>query len=144
MWIQNVSRQAIKDGYHYDPGENSMLIQISDPPGDHPQPRYPFKEIYQFDFLDVEQDGLTNDGCGNWTDVSEFKITDLQARDIVAALKRALEMKMNVITHCHAGICRSGAVVEVGVMMGFEDLGSYRQPNLLVKHKLLKALGWTY
>lgn len=144
MWIQNVSRRAVKEAIHYDPGSNSMLIQISDPPGDHPVPRYPFKEVYQFDFLDVEEDGLTNDGCGNWTDVGEFKITDLQAKQIIELLKMALERHMNVVVHCHQGICRSGAVVEVGVMMGFEDTDTYRQPNLLVKHKLIKALGWSH
>jgi predicted protein tyrosine phosphatase len=51
---------------------------------------------------------------------------------------------MNVVVHCMAGICRSGAVVEVGVMMGFNDCEKYRQPNLRVKHKLMKQLGWTY
>ena len=51
---------------------------------------------------------------------------------------------MNVIVHCTAGICRSGAVTEIGVQMGFDDVGRYRQPNLLVKHKMSKVLGWVY
>ena len=51
---------------------------------------------------------------------------------------------MNVIVHCHAGVCRSGAVAEIGVMLGFNDTESFRSPNLLVKHKMMKALGWTY
>jgi hypothetical protein len=51
---------------------------------------------------------------------------------------------MNVVVHCFAGICRSGAVTEVGVMMGFEDTGRFRAPNLLVKHRMMRALGWTY
>jgi hypothetical protein len=29
-------------------------------------------------------------------------------------------------------------------MMGFNDCEKYRQPNLRVKHKLMKQLGWTY
>jgi len=29
-------------------------------------------------------------------------------------------------------------------MMGFEDTGRFRSPNLLVKHRMMKALGWTY
>jgi hypothetical protein len=29
-------------------------------------------------------------------------------------------------------------------MMGFEDTERFRSPNLLVKHSLMKALGWTY
>ena len=51
---------------------------------------------------------------------------------------------MHVVVHCHAGVCRSGAVVEVGVMMGFDDTEVFRSPNLLVKHKMMRALGWTY
>jgi hypothetical protein len=51
---------------------------------------------------------------------------------------------MNVVVHCYAGICRSGAVCEVGVMMGFQDTGRFRSPNLLVKHGMMRALGWTY
>jgi len=51
---------------------------------------------------------------------------------------------MNVIVHCHAGICRSGAVVEVASMMGFTPTDRYRQPNMRVKQKMMKVLGWTY
>jgi hypothetical protein len=51
---------------------------------------------------------------------------------------------MNVVVHCFAGICRSGAVCEGGVMMGFNDTERYRSPNLLVKHRMMKVLGWTY
>ena len=51
---------------------------------------------------------------------------------------------MNVVVHCHAGVCRSGAVCEIGVMMGFDDCEVFRSPNLLVKHKMMKVLGWTY
>jgi hypothetical protein len=29
-------------------------------------------------------------------------------------------------------------------MLGFRDTGRFRQPNLLVKHRMMKALGWTY
>ena len=43
-----------------------------------------------------------------------------------------------------AEIQQLGAVVDVGVTMGFEDTDAYRSPNLLVKHKLLKALGMEY
>ena len=52
--------------------------------------------------------------------------------------------RMNVVVHCFAGICRSGAVCEVGVAMGFDDTERFRAPNLLVKHRMMKALGWTY
>jgi hypothetical protein len=51
---------------------------------------------------------------------------------------------MNVIVHCVAGVCRSGAVCEVGVMLGFDDTEAFRSPNLLVKHRMMRCLGWTY
>lgn len=143
-FIQNVGRGEIIKGFHYDPGPNSMLIQISDPPGDHPTPMYQFKEVYKFDFLDIEEDGMTNNGDGSWTDMSEFAITDGQATELVRVLQHALTNHMNVIVHCTMGVCRSGAVCEVGIMMGFDDTETYRSPNLLVKHKMMKSLGWGF
>ena len=143
-WIQNVSMKDIKQGAHIEAGENSMLIQIVDPAYEFPTPLKTFKEVHQFEFLDIEKDGLTNDGSGNWIDMSEFAVTDEQAQQLVTLLQKALDNRMNVVVHCHAGVCRSGAVAEVGVMMGFSDSKSFRSPNLLVKHKMMKSLGWTY
>ena len=69
-------------------------------------------------------------------------LTDVDAVELVRLLQHALEQRMNVVVHCHAGVCRSGAVCEVGVMMGFRDTEAFRSPNLLVKHKMMKELGW--
>ena len=135
MWIQNVSMSDIRQGFHIDPGFNSMLIQIVDPASEFPVPKYQFREVHQFEFLDAERDD-------NYPD--EAKITDQQAQELVRLLQHAQEQRMNVIVHCHAGVCRSGAVCEVGVMLGFQDTESFRSPNLLVKHRMMKALGWTY
>ena len=57
-WIQNVAMSDIKKGFHIDPGINAMLIQIVDPPGDFPTPKYAFRETHQFEFLDVEVEFL--------------------------------------------------------------------------------------
>lgn len=131
-FIQNVSYEAIVAGKHRDPGENSILIQIQDPGWSFPYPRYQFKEVYKFSFFDA-------------TDEIKFKcITDNEAKQIVEILQRAFANGINVISHCAAGICRSGAITEVGVMLGFEDAKSIRIPNTLVKRKLMKELGWTY
>ncbi len=135
MWIQNVSMSDIKQGFHIDPGFNSMLIQIVDPAYEFPVPKYAFREVHQFEFLDAERDD-------NFPD--EAKITDEQAKQLTDLLLKAYGQRMNVIVHCHAGVCRSGAVCELGVMLGFRDTESFRSPNLLVKHKMMKALGWTY
>lgn len=136
-WIENVAAADVPQKFHHDAGVNSMLIQIMDPDTSWwPTPAHAFQEIHQFKFLDIEQ----NDHTINET----WKISNEQAESIVQLLHHALENHMNVVVHCMAGICRSGAVCEVGVMMGFNDCERYRQPNLLVKHKLMQALGWTY
>lgn len=135
-WIENISLADIRKGFHIDAGINSMLIQIVDPDMEFPEPKHQFKEIHQFKFLDLEKtDDTIND---NW------KISDAQAEQLVQLLQHALEQRMNVVVHCHAGVCRSGAVAEVGVMLGFRDAEAFRSPNLLVKHKMMKVLGWTY
>lgn len=143
-WIQNVSKSSIATGSYPNPGSNSMLIQIVDPATDFPVPSHGFSEVYQFEFLDIEQDGMTNDGSGSMIDLSEFAITDHQAQQLVGLLQHAVANDMNVVVHCHAGLCRSGAVCEVGVMLGLQDTHKYRQPNLLVKSKMFQHLGWAY
>ena len=135
-WIQNVALANVRLGHHIQVGENSMLIQIVDPCMAFPTPVHKFKEVHQFEFLDLEKDDMP--------DAEEFKITDEQAEQLVQLLHHALTNRMNVIVHCVAGVCRSGAVCEVGVMLGFRDTEAFRSPNLLVKHKMMKVLGWTY
>ena len=143
-WIQNVALSDIKSARHIEAGENSMLIQIVDPAMEFPTPLKKFKEVHQFEFLDIEEDGMTNNGDGTWTNMGEFAVTQEQADQLVELLQHAFEKRMNVVVHCVAGVCRSGAVCEVGVMMGFRDTEAFRSPNLLVKHKMMKKLGWTY
>ena len=133
--IQNVALVDINKGRHIRVGDNSMLIQIVDPAMVFPTPKHQFKEVHQFEFLDLER-------YDKWGE--EFKITDEQAEQLVKLLQHALDNGMDVVVHCVAGVCRSGAVCEVGVMMGFKDTEDYRSPNLLVKHKMMRALGWTY
>ena len=135
-WIQNIGLGDIKKGFHIDPGPNAMLIQIVDPDMEFPTPKYSFKEIHQFQFLDIEEKDFALDEA--------MRCSQEQANELVRLLQHALEQRMNVIVHCHAGVCRSGAVCEIGVMLGFGDTEVFRSPNLLVKHRMMKALGWTY
>lgn len=136
MWIENVAATDVPQKFHHDAGPNSMLIQIMDPASSWwPSPAHQFREVHRFEFLDAED----SDGFPE-----EAKISDSQAQELVELLKHAQHNRMNVVVHCMAGICRSGAVVEVGVMMGFQDTQRFRQPNLRVKHRMMKALGWTY
>lgn len=135
-WIENVSLGDIPKGRHHNAGENSMLIQIVDPDMEFPVPMHKFKETHKFKFLDIEVNDYTID--------ETFRCSDEQAAELVRLLQHALEKRMNVVVHCHAGVCRSGAVAEVGVIMGFDDTEAFRSPNLLVKHKMMKVLGLTY
>ena len=134
-FIENVAASDVTTGFHYDCGSNAMLISITDPAGWKPNPKHNFKEVHEFEFLDAEDEDGFPDEC---------KIQDEQAENIIALLNRAKENHMNVVVHCFAGICRSGAVVEVATMMGFTPTDRFRQPNLRVKHKLMKVLGLTY
>ena len=133
-WIENISLDDVRKGYHYDPGFNSMLIQIVDPGVEFPKPKYDFRTVRQFFFLDVDD-----------TDHDKFyfeaAITNEDAKGIASALTEAWEQGMNVVVHCHMGVCRSGAVAEVGTMIGFRDTEKFRVPNLMVKRKLMEQLG---
>jgi len=135
-WIQNVALSDIKKGFHFDQGPNAMLIQIVDCGMEFPKPARDFKEVHQFEFLDVEENDTVLDEA--------MRCSHEQAAELVQLLQHALEKRMNVVVHCIAGVCRSGAVCEIGVMLGFDDTEVFRSPNLLVKHRMMKALGWTY
>lgn len=135
MWIENVAATDVSSRFHHDAGPNSMLISITDPAGWRPTAKHEFKERHDFEFLDAEdKDGFPE----------EAKISDVQAQELVGLLLHAKANRMNVVVHCMAGICRSGAVAEIGVMLGFQDTGKFRSPNLRVKHKMMKVLGWAY
>lgn len=129
-WIYNCSRNAVQVGEHPST-DNAILIQITDICSLPPTPKVKFDKTFHFEFNDVE------------SRESEEGITDQQAKQIAAILVLALDFGYNVVVHCHAGLCRSGAVTEVGVILGFEDLKTKRIPNLLVKTKLLEALGFS-
>lgn len=133
MWIENVSKANVEKAFHHDAGPNSMVIRIQDPGVPFLPTKHQFKEEHRFEFLDVEE-----------RDHSTHAITQRQAEDLVMLLRRAYFNRMNVVVHCHAGMCRSGAVAEVGVEFGFVDVGNARTPNLMVKHFMRRALGWTY
>jgi len=137
-FIQNVAKADIPRAFHSDPGPKGVLIQIVDPDTDFPVPRFPFAEIHQFRFWDIHE------GNPEWAEQQSQAIQPEQAKAIAGILTDALANRKNVIVHCHAGICRSGAVVAVGVRMGFTDPEKVRLPNPRVKRLLEEALGLEY
>jgi predicted protein tyrosine phosphatase len=132
MFIQNVSMADVVKGKHDHVPGNTALIQIQDYGCfQFAKPAKKFISVNQFKFDDHDDPSrLTN-------------ITDEQAQNIADILKNCHEFRINVIVHCHAGICRSGAVAEAGIVMGFENRSVHRIPNVLVKGKLFKELGFT-
>lgn len=136
MWIQNISYGDVISGHHRNPGLKCMMINIVDPGHEYPTPKYQFAELHRFEFLDVERDTEVLDEA--------MRCSQAQADELVRLLQHAQANDMNVLVSCHAGVCRSGAVCEVGVMMGFQDTYVFRSPNLLVKHGMMRTLGMLY
>ena len=101
-FIENVSKADVNLGHHMDAGPNAMLIRIQDPATFFGRIARAdmFKEVHEFEFLDAEDADGFEDEC---------KISDGQAAELVRLLQHAQENHMNVVVHCHAGICRSGA-----------------------------------
>lgn len=132
--IQNVAAIDVKEGCHFDPGPNSVLISIVDPAGWRPTPKFPFQKVFNFEFFDFEDEDIENGFP------LESFISKEQAEELVKILKEALDNDSNVIVHCQAGVCRSGAVVEVAVSMGFQDSGNFRLPNTRVQRMMTEAL----
>jgi predicted protein tyrosine phosphatase len=137
--IINISYMEAKTGQYQHPGK-SVLIQITDPDVPAPSPSYRYEAAHHFQFHDTED----NESAGEFPYVPKVLFKDYQAKEIVEILQNAIDNDTNVVVHCHAGLCRSGAVCEVGVMMGFDDPKRVRMPNRLVKYKLMRELGWTY
>jgi hypothetical protein len=135
-WIENVGRSDIPRGNHRDPGPSGVLISINDPDLDPPPAGANFAERYDFNFLDVEAYDIVQD--------ESHRCTAEDGKQIAEILTAALAKGANVVVHCTAGVCRSGAVVEVGTILGFQEPNRYRSPNLHVKHQIMRALGMTY
>ena len=118
-WQDVTSRILIRIHDFWDGSEYSLL--------DTHAGKY-FHIVYNFHFNDTD-----NDDKG---------ITKEQAVHIAAILEESLKHGRDVFVHCTAGICRSGAVVECGVVLGFKDTGKRRQPNVRVKTMILKEMGF--
>lgn len=127
-WIENCSIKDIKNGIHYLDPQKTILIQIVDVGFEFPNPKYKkdFRNIFKFQFDDVDKEEDIN------------KISEEDAAIIAEKLQGAFNRGLNVVVHCHAGLCRSGAVVEAGILLGFQDTGKFRVPNILVKNMIKK------
>ena len=138
MEIENVSYIDIVDGNHTNRGEDTILIRILDTDNENPaEPKSSFFKIISFKFLDCDENAGLND---------KFLFNSDMAKEIVEIFEICKKENKNIVVHCTAGICRSGAITEVGEMFGFKVTknSNRRIPNTLVKKLLLSELGWGY
>lgn len=134
-FVTNVSMSDASNGrFPTWANSNTVLIQIQDVDNSptakfvNVKNRSRFVGCYQYRFDDCERGPNT--------------ISLQDAESLAGVIRTAYERGNNIVVHCHAGICRSGAVTEVCVMYGFDDVDDrYRQPNLLVKNMLKQCLG---
>lgn len=130
---ENVSRFDVMQGNHISVQcSSTYLIQISDTGSLQTDVKYEdfFKDKLCLNFNDVEDE----------FDISS--ITDYQAQQIADFILKAKTDNADIVVHCLAGICRSGAVVEAAMSVGYTDaVNRQRIPNALVKRKVMQCLG---
>ena len=132
--IENCSWADFQKGNHRISPVNAVAIQIVDLGDVPPNPLEDcFAKRYSFQFFDAEEP------TEYFPESALF--SDSQASMIARVLKTALENNNDVLVHCVVGQCRSGAVVEVAEILGFDECFRYRLPNIRVKRKLIQALG---
>lgn len=74
-------------------------------------------------------------------------ISNYQAKRIAEIIQKAKEDNVDIFVHCTAGVSRSGAVVEAGLLYGFQlpkDHRYGRIPNKTVYNKIRRELGITF
>lgn len=132
--IENCSWADFIRGNHRISPIGAVVIQITDPGDTPPEPLDNcFAERHSFQFLDADEPSRFFP--------EEKLISDQQAKEMLQILQRALDKDQDVLVHCVVGVCRSGAVVEVAEMLGFDECFRYRLPNSRVKRKLMEASG---
>lgn len=123
-WIRNVSKKELNT---IDSGD--ILIQIENPGEQFAVASRLYSQIIQLQFFG-----------GKNNPKKDLDITDYQAKIIADILKLSLAEKKNVVVQCVSGLARSGAVAQVGIDMGFLDVGSERNPSKLVYDKISKTI----
>lgn len=122
----NFPRVDIEHRFPFEVGAKDWLISIAGHDMEPAKVKAPFNRILFIHFDDVEED---------LEFLNEKAITEQQAKIIADFIKKAQATDKNVWVNCHAGMCRSGAIVEVLALLGWqivEGFSPQRIPNRLV------------
>lgn len=125
MKTANFPRGTIQgiNGHNFPFGtdENDWLISITDSNGTDVKVEFQFQRILFMQFNDTQK-------------IGKGEITDDQAAEIARFIKEAKELGKNIWVNCHAGICRSGAIVSLLVDLGWEYADSRESPGRIPNH----------
>jgi len=102
--------------------EDDWLVSIADAKTPPALTMLPFGRILYMHFDDVGDERERN------------AITDEQAKEIADFIKEARAQGKNLWANCHAGICRSGAVVSLAIDLGWEDAKHWNSPGRIPNH----------
>ena len=133
MKTSNFSRNQVSDPRFLVDSKNftgvNWLISISDTDTRGAQIKLPMNKTLHMRFNDIS---LPFEGA----------ISDYQASSLAQFIQQAKAANANLWVNCHAGVSRSGAIVEILQYLGWEiqeEIRSRRRvPNALVYEKLRK------
>lgn len=108
--------------FPFELSEDDWLISITDFDGEDAKVQQYFPRVLFMKFDDVS-DKKNRKGISNE-----------HAREIAQFILEAREQQKNVWVNCHAGICRSGAVVSLLIDLGWEYRDSATSPGRIPNH----------
>lgn len=145
MKTANFARSAIIETYGRFPfvtSEDDWLISIANKDSYNAVPKAKFNRVLFLNFQDIELNtpgGVETEKSRKWL-AEHGAITEPQAEQIADFIKEARDQGKNVWVNCHAGMCRSGAIVRLLTELGWEDERYQGQPdrvpNLLVYNRV--------
>lgn len=145
MKTANFARSAIIETYGrfpFETSEDDWLISIANKDSLNAVPKAKFNKVLFLNFQDIELNTpgqKETDKSRKWL-ADHGAITEAQAEQIADFIKEARDGGKNVWVNCHAGMCRSGAIVRLLTELGWEDKRypgqPDRVPNLLVYNRV--------
>ena len=138
MYTFNLPRRFIEN-YPFQNLRQTWLISIANCDASPVQTNGDFRRILYVYFNDLD----------HWDQADEEErkqfLSDETTARMVAFIREANKESVDLIVNCHAGQCRSAAVVEVLAVMGWRipenEYSPVRKPNQFVFNKLRKACG---